>query len=84
MQSWTPQQGEADLLLITASSLTLPALRFALEHPNCLTLVYSRVRQDYRIGTYYGRYYEPVFLCGALPPAWPPVQGGVGYITPPH
>ncbi|MGI6695863.1 MAG: BMP family ABC transporter substrate-binding protein [Christensenellales bacterium] len=73
--------GEADLLLITASSLTLLALRFALEHPNCLTLVYSRVRQDYRIGTYYGRYYEPVFLCGAAA-GMATRTGRVGYITP--
>lgn len=71
----------ADLLLITASSLTLPALRFALEHPGCLTLVYSRVRQDYRVGTYYGRYYEPMFLCGAAAGMYTRT-GKVGYITP--
>ncbi len=73
--------GGADLLLITASSLTLPALRFALEHPNCLTLVYSRVRQDYRVGTYYGRYYEPMFLCGAVA-GMATRTGRVGYVTP--
>ncbi len=71
----------ADLLLITASSLTLPALRFALEHPSCLTLVYSRVRQDHRVSTYYGRYYEPMFLCGAAA-GMATRTGRVAYITP--
>ena len=55
---------DASLLLITASHLATPALRFALERPDCLTLVYSRVREDFRLSTYYGRYYEAVFLCG--------------------
>ena len=71
----------ADLLLITTSSLTLPALRFALEHPDCLTLVYSRVRQDHRVSTYYGRYYEPMFLCGAAA-GMATRTGCVAYITP--
>ena len=71
----------ADLLLITASSLTLPALRFALEHPDCLTLVYSRVRQDYRVSTYYGRYYEPMFLCGAAA-GMATRSGRAAYVTP--
>ncbi len=55
---------DADLLLVTSSKLAVPALRYALEHPDCLTLVYSRARPDYSVGTYYGRYYEAVFLCG--------------------
>lgn len=71
----------ADLLIITASSLTLPAMRFALEHPDCLTLVYSRVRQDYRVSTYYGRYYEPMFLCGAAA-GMATRTGRVAYVTP--
>jgi hypothetical protein len=50
-------------------------LRFALEHPNCLTLVYSRMQHHYRLHTYFGRYYEAVFVCGAAAgsirkPAW--------------
>jgi len=71
----------ADLLLITASSLTLPALRFALENPDCLTLVYSRARQDHRVSTYYGRYYEPMFLCGAAA-GMATRTGRCAYITP--
>lgn len=55
---------EADLLLITSSQLALPSLRFSLEHPECLTLIYSRIRDDFRLSTYYGRYYEAIFLCG--------------------
>ncbi|MDD4080104.1 MAG: hypothetical protein PHP02_01650 [Eubacteriales bacterium] len=71
----------AELLLITASTLTLPALRFALEHPDCLTLVYSRARQDRRVSTYYGRYYEPMFLCGAAA-GMATRTGRIAYITP--
>lgn len=72
---------EANLLLITAGELALPALRFALEHPDCLTLVYSRIREDYRLSTYYGRYYEAVFLCG-MAAAMATRSMTVAYITP--
>ncbi len=71
----------ADLLLVTSSRLAVPALRFALEHPDCLTLVYSRVRPDVRLGTYYGRYYEAVFLCGVAA-GLATLTGIVAYITP--
>lgn len=55
---------DKDLLIVTSSRLAQAALRFSLENPSCITLVYSRARQDSRLNTYYGRYYEPVFLCG--------------------
>lgn len=75
------QAKDADLLLITASELTLPSLRFALEHPDCLTLVYSRIREDFRLSTYYGRYYEAMFLCG-MAAAMATKSMKVAYITP--
>ncbi len=75
------EAGGADLLFITASNLALPALRFSLEHPGCLTLVYSRIREDYRLSTYYGRYYEPVFLCG-MAAGMATRSGTVAYVTP--
>lgn len=70
-----------DLVLVTASQLSKGALRFSLENPDTLTLVYSRVRQDYRLHTYYGRYYEPVFLCGVAA-GLATATGKVAYITP--
>lgn len=70
-----------DLLFVTAAPLAQAALRFSLEHPGCLTLVYSRARQDYRLNTYYGRYYEPCFLCGVAA-GLGTRSGKVGYVTP--
>ncbi len=70
-----------DLLLVTSSHLAPAALRFSLENPDCITLVYSRVRQDYRLNTYYGRYYEPVFLCGVAA-GLGTETGKVAYVTP--
>ena len=75
------QATDADLLLITSSELTLPSLRFSLEHPDCLTLVYSRIREDYRLSTYYGRYYEASYLCG-MAAAMTTKTMKVAYITP--
>ena len=72
---------EANLLLITASELAIPSLRFSLEHPDCLTLVYSRIREDFRLSTYYGRYYEAIFLCG-MAAAMASKTMKVAYITP--
>lgn len=72
---------KADLLLVTSTKLSPAALRFSLEHPDCLVLVYSRVRQDYRLNTYYGRYYEPVFLCGVAA-ALATKTDKVAYVTP--
>ena len=77
----TEHARDMDLLLVTSSQLAPAALRFSLENPQCMTLCYSRVRQDYRLNTYYGRYYEPMFLCGAA--AGLATQSGkVAYITP--
>lgn len=72
---------EADVVLITSSRLVKPALRFALENPSVMTLVYSRVRQDARLSTYYGRYYEAVFLCGVAA-GFATQSGKVAYLTP--
>ena len=72
---------DKDLLIVTSSRLAAAALRFSLENPSCLTLVYSRARQDSRLNTYYGRYYEPVFLCGVAA-GLATETGMVSYITP--
>lgn len=77
----TEQASGANLLLVTSTKLSAAALRFSLEHPECLVLTYSRVRQDYRLNTYYGRYYEPVFLCGVAA-ALATQTGKVAYVTP--
>ncbi len=75
------QAKDASLLLITGSELALPSLRFSLEHPDCLTLVYSRIREDYRLSTYYGRYYEAMFLCG-MAAAMATGSMKIAYVTP--
>lgn len=77
----TEQAKDANLLLITSSELTLPALRFSLEHPDCLTLTYSRIREDFRMSTYSGRYYEAIFLCG-MAAAMSTKSMKIAYITP--
>jgi len=73
--------GDAGLLFVTTPSLMNPVLRFALEHPNCLTLVYSRMQHHYRLHTYFGRYYEAVFVCGAAAGQYTK-SGVVAYVTP--
>lgn len=70
-----------DLLIVTSARLAPAALRFSLENPDCITLIYSRARQDSRLNTYYGRYYEPVFLCG-ITAGLATKSGKVAYITP--
>ncbi|MDI9520915.1 MAG: BMP family ABC transporter substrate-binding protein [Bacillota bacterium] len=77
----TEQAKGANLLLITSAELTLPALRFSLENPDCLTLVYSRIREDYRVSTYSGRYYEAIFLCG-MAAAMSSKTMKIAYVTP--
>ena len=75
------EAGDAGLLFVTTPSLMNPVLRFALEHPNCLTLVYSRMQHHYRLHTYFGRYHEAVFLCGVA--AGQHTKSGiVAYVTP--
>lgn len=73
--------GDAGLLFVTTPSLMNPVLRFALEHPNTLTLVYSRMQHHYRLHTYFGRYYEAVFICGAAA-GQVTKSGVVAYVTP--
>ena len=75
------EAGDAGLLFVTTPSLMNPVLRFALEHPSCLTLVYSRMQHHYRLHTYFGRYYEAVFLCGVVA-GQHTKTGTVAYITP--
>ena len=75
------EAGDAGLLFVTTPSLMNPVLRFALEHPNCLTLVYSRMQHHYRLHTYFGRYYEAVFLCGVAAGQHTKTNT-VAYITP--
>jgi basic membrane lipoprotein Med (substrate-binding protein (PBP1-ABC) superfamily) len=75
------EAGDAGLLFVTTPSLMNTVLRFALEHPNCLTLVYSRMQHHYRLHTYFGRYYEAVFLCG-IAAGQHTKTGTVAYITP--
>lgn len=73
--------GDYDLVLVTSARLQTQALRFALEYPKPLTLCYARVRPDARLYTYYGRYYEVAFLCGAAA-GLATRTGKVAYITP--
>ena len=75
------EAGDAGLLFVTTPSLMNTVLRFALEHPSCLTLVYSRMQHHYRLHTYFGRYYEAVFLCGVAA-GQHTKTGTVAYITP--
>ena len=75
------EAGDAGLLFVTTPSLMNPVLRFALEHPNCLTLVYSRMQHHYRLHTYFGRYYEALFLCGVAAGQYTKT-GIVAYVTP--
>lgn len=75
------EAADAGLLFVTTPSLMNPVLRFALEHPNCLTLVYSRMQHHYRLHTYFGRYYEAVFLCGAAAGQFTKT-GVTAYVTP--
>ncbi len=75
------EAGDAGLLFVTTPSLMNPVLRFALEHPNCLTLVYSRMQHHYRLHTYFGRYYEAVFLCGVAAGQYTKT-GITAYVTP--
>ena len=75
------EAGDAGLLFVTTPSLMNPVLRFALEHPNCLTLVYSRMQRHYRLHTYFGRYYEAVFLCGVAAGQYTKTDI-VAYVTP--
>ncbi len=77
----TAEAADAGLLFVTTPSLMNPVLRFALEHPNCLTLVYSRMQHHYRLHTYFGRYYEAVFLCGVAA-GQHTKTGTVAYVTP--
>ena len=77
----TGQAGDAGLLFAASPSLMTPVLRFALEHPGCTSLIYSRMQQDYRLHTYFGRYYEAMFICGFLAGQCSH-SGIVCYITP--
>ncbi len=71
----------ADLLFVTSPGSMNPILRFTLEHPQCLTLVYAPVQEDQRLTTYFGRYYEAVFLCGVAA-GLSTSSRRVGYVTP--
>jgi hypothetical protein len=51
----TAEAGDAGLLFVTTPSLMNPVLRFALENPNCLTLVYSACSTTIA-AHYFGRY----------------------------
>ena len=75
------EASDAGLLFVTTPSLMNPVLRFALEHPTCLTLVYCRMQHHYRLHTYFGRYYEAVFLCGVAA-GQHTKTGTVAYVTP--
>ena len=75
------EAGDAGLLFVTTPSMMNTVLRFALEHPSCLTLVYSRMQHHYRLHTYFGRYYEAVFLCGVAA-GQHTKTGTIAYVTP--
>jgi len=80
-ETLTERAGDAGLLFVTTPALMNPVLRFALEHPNCMTLVYSRMQHHYRLHTYFGRYYEAVFVCGAAAGLYTK-SGVTAYVTP--
>ena len=69
------------LVFITSTYLMNAALRFQLEHPDIMVMVYSRVRQDARLATYYGRYYEASFLAG-ITAGYATQNNKVAYVTP--
>lgn len=75
------QAGNAGLVFVTSPSFMNPVLRFALENPNVMTLVYSRMQHHYRLHTYFGRYYEAVFICGAAAGLMTKT-GVIAYVTP--
>ncbi len=77
----TKEAKDAGLLFAASPSLMTPVLRFALEHPDCVSLIYSRMQQDYRLHTYFGRYYEAMFVCGVMAGQYSK-NGIVCYITP--
>ncbi len=77
----TENAADAGLLFVTSPSMMNPVLRFALENPSCVTMVYSRMQHHYRLHTYFGRYYEVMFVCG-MAAALSSKTGVVGYITP--
>ncbi len=72
---------DVHLVLVTSGYLMNAALRFQLEHPDIMVMVYSRVRQDARLATYYGRYYEASFLAG-LTAGYATQNDKVAYVTP--
>lgn len=72
---------DADLLFVTSPSLLDAALRCALEKPERLTLVYARSAFGRRLHTYFGRYYEAMFLCGILA-GLHTQKGVVSYVSP--
>lgn len=77
----TEHSRDMHLVLITSGYLMNAALRFQLEHPDIMVMVYSRVRQDARLGTYYGRYYEASFLAGVTA-GYATKKHKVAYVTP--
>jgi len=77
----TERAADADVLFVTSSVLVNPALRFSLDHPECLTLLYSSARGDRLLPTYFGRYYEAVFLCGVAAGLYTRT-GMTAYVTP--
>ncbi len=80
-EALTQNARECDLVLVTSTKLMNAALRFQLENPDVLVLVYSRVRENAHLVTYYGRYYEAVFLCGVAA-GFASKNRRVAYVTP--
>jgi basic membrane protein A len=80
-EALTKNAKDCDLVLVTSTKLMNAALRFQLENPDVLVLVYSRVRENAHLVTYYGRYYEAVFLCGVAA-GFASKNRKVAYITP--
>lgn len=76
-----PYKDKVDLVLFTSTKHSIPALRFQLENKDVIAMVYSRVREDSRLLTYYGRYYEAAFMCG-IAAGYASTSNKIAYITP--
>ncbi len=70
-----------DILFVTSQVLADDALKIALAYPKMVVFLCSRRQTNRVLNTYFGRYYEPAFLCGMVAGMMTQTDK-VGYITP--
>lgn len=70
-----------DILFVTSQVMADDALKIALAYPKMVVFLCSRRQTDRVLNTYFGRYYEPAFLCGMVAGMMTQTDR-VGYITP--